>query len=137
MKSLDTNVLVRLLLADDTVQLAQVKALLSSPQQFTCPVTVMQELVWVLEAHDYSAAQVQHGLHLLLSLPNFKPAHLAELRQAITWYVQGMDFADALHLSLRGASPQLLTFDKGFIKQGKKHGLNTQGIDWVAGVTAA
>ncbi len=133
MKALDTNILVRLLLADDAIQLAQVKALLSSAQQFTSPITVMQELVWVLEAHDYSAAQVQHGLNLLLSLPNFKPTHLAELHQAIVWYAKGMDFADALHLALRGDSPQLLTFDKGFIKLGKKQGLSTQGVDWVLG----
>ncbi len=134
MKALDTNIMVRLLLADDAIQLAQVKALLSSAQQFTSPITVMQELVWVLEAHDYSAAQVQHGLNLLLSLPNYKPAHLAELRQAIAWYAQGMDFADALHLALRGDSAQLLTFDKAFIKQGKKLGLTTQGVNWVHGV---
>ena len=45
MKALDTNVLVRLLLADDVVQFAQVKQLLSQTQQFTSPITVMQELV--------------------------------------------------------------------------------------------
>ena len=136
MKSLDTNVLVRLLLGDDAAQLAQVKQLLSQAQQFTSPITVMLELVWVLEAHDYTAEQVQQGLSLLLALPNFKPAHLAELRQALAWYGQGMDFADALHLALRGTSSQLLTFDKGFIKLGKRQGLSTQGTDWVAGVAA-
>jgi predicted nucleic-acid-binding protein len=83
MNALDTNVLVRLLLADDASQLAQVKQLLSQPQQFTSPVTVMQELVWVLEANDYTVAQVTHGIDLLLSLPNFKPDHVAELRQAL------------------------------------------------------
>ena len=134
MKALDTNVLVRLLLADDAKQLAQVKQLLSQTQQFTSPITVMQELVWVLEAYDYSVAQVQHGMRLLLSLPNFKPAHIAELQLALEWYGKGMDFADALHLALRGASTQLLTFDKAFIKLGKKQGLSTQGLDWVAGV---
>ncbi len=136
MKALDTNVLVRLLLADDAAQLAQVKRLLSQTQQFTSPITVMQELVWVLEAHDYSAAQVQRGMGLLLSLPNFKPAHLAELQLALEWYGKGMDFADALHLALRGASSQLLTFDKAFIKLGKKQGLTTRGVDWVAGVAS-
>lgn len=134
MKALDTNVLVRLLLADDAVQLAKVKQLLSQTQQFTSPITVMQELVWVLEAHDYSVAQVQRGMGLLLSLPNFKPSHLAELQLALEWYGQGMDFADALHLALRGASAQLLTFDKALIKLGKKQGLSTRGLDWVAGV---
>jgi predicted nucleic-acid-binding protein len=134
MKALDTNVLVRLLLADDAAQLAQVKQLLSQPQQFTSPITVMQELVWVLEANDYTVAQVLHGMNLLLSLPNFKPTHVAEIRQALEWYDRGMDFADALHLALRGASSQLLTFDKAFIKLGKKQGLNTRGLDWVTGI---
>jgi predicted nucleic-acid-binding protein len=134
MKALDTNVLVRLLMADDAAQLAQVKRLLSQTQQFTSPVTVIQELVWVLEANDYTVAQVLHGMRLLLSLPNFKPDHLAEIRQALEWYEKGMDFADALHLALRGASSQLLTFDKAFIKVGKKQRLTTRGLDWVVGV---
>lgn len=135
MKSLDTNVLVRLLLGDDATQLAQVKHLLSQTQQFTSPITVMLELVWVLEAHDYTPDQVHRALNLLLAVPNYKPAHLAELRQALAWYEQGIDFADAMHLALRGANSQLLTFDKGFIKQGKRQGLSTQGKDWVTGVT--
>lgn len=134
MKALDTNVLVRLLLADDTAQLAQVKQLLSQTQQFTSPITVMQELVWVLEANDYTVAQVLYGMNLLLSLPNFIPAHLAELRLALEWYGKGMDFADALHLALRDPALQLLTFDKSFIKISKKQGLTTRGMDWVAAV---
>lgn len=137
MSTLDTNILVRLLLGDDAAQLAQVKRLLAQPKQFTSSITVMLELVWVLEAHDYSVQEVQHGLNLLLALPNFKPAHLAELRQALAWYAQGMDFADALHLALRDASAQLLTFDKSFIKLAKKQGLSTQGVDWVSSVAGA
>jgi predicted nucleic acid-binding protein len=73
-------------------------------------------------------------MSLLLSLPNFKPAHFAEIRQALEWYEKGMYFADALHLALRGPSSQLLTFDKAFIKLGKKQRLTTRGLDWVVGV---
>jgi predicted nucleic-acid-binding protein len=94
----------------------------------------MQELVWVLEAHGYTPQEVRHGMNLLLSLPNFKAEHAFELNQALIWYGQGMDFANALHLALRGSTNQLLTFDKGFIKLGKKLGLRTQAVDWVSGV---
>ena len=45
-----------------------------------------------------------------------------------------MDFADAVHLAFRGSASQLLTFDKGSIKLGKKLGLSTQAMDWVSGV---
>jgi predicted nucleic-acid-binding protein len=134
-KALDTNVLVRLLLADDAAQLAKVKRLLSQAQQFTSPITVMQELVWVLEANDYSVAQVSFGILQLLSLPNFKPDHAAELRQALVWYEHGMDFADALHLALRGDSTELLTFDKDFAKAAKKQGLTTRGTHWVTAIS--
>jgi predicted nucleic acid-binding protein len=46
-----------------------------------------------------------------------------------------MDFADALHLALRGSANQLLTFDKGFIKLAKKQGLSSEGIDWVSNLS--
>jgi predicted nucleic-acid-binding protein len=124
MKALDTNVLVRLLLADDSAQLSATKKLLSQAQ----------ELVWVLEANDYTVAEVQHALELLLCLPNFKPANVSELRQALVWYGEGMDFAEALHLALRDSAKQLLTFDKGFIKSAKRQGLSSAGLDWVVGV---
>jgi hypothetical protein len=70
----------------------------------------------------------------LLCLPNFKPANVSEFRQALVWYVEGMDFAEALHLALRGSAKQLLTFDKGFIKSAKRQGLSSAGLDWVVGV---
>ena len=54
MASLDTNVLVRWLVADDPAQTAQVDALLEAAQasatQFFVPVTVLLELEWVLRS---------------------------------------------------------------------------------------
>jgi predicted nucleic-acid-binding protein len=134
MKALDTNVLVRLLLADDPKQLEQVQALLSQKQMFTAPVSVMLELVWVLEGRDFDAVQIGAAVDHLLALPNFKPDHLAELRQALTWYSKGMDFADAVHLALSAQAKQLLTFDKAFIKIAKREGLSEAGVPWVAEV---
>jgi predicted nucleic acid-binding protein len=72
-------------------------------------------------------------LNLLHSLPAFKPEFESELNQALIWYGQGMDFADALHLALRSEAIQLLTFDKGFIKLGKKLGFSTQAEGWASG----
>ena len=118
MISLDTNILARLLLGDDAAQLARAKALLSQAQKFTVPVTVMLELVWVLEANGVQSNDIAIGLGKLLSLPNFKPANAAEILQALHGYKEGLDFADALHLALSAAS-----FDKAFIKRAKKLGL--------------
>ena len=56
MIALDTNLLARLLLRDDTRQHVRVMQLLAGQQNFTAPVSVMLELVWVLEVNDCSAA---------------------------------------------------------------------------------
>ena len=120
MIALDTHILTRLLLADDAAQLARVKTLLGKKQIYTAPITVMLELVWVLEANDCAAIDIERGMNLLLGLANFKPAHLEELKQALAWYAQGLDFADALHLALSGEAEKFMTFDKRFAKVAKK-----------------
>lgn len=123
MIALDTNLLARLLLRDEKNQHARVVALLASKQDFTAPVTVMLELVWVLEVNDCSTDDIVRGLHLLLGLPNFKPQQVEALRQALIGYTQGLDFADALHLALSHSSQQLATFDKAFARKAGKLGV--------------
>ena len=122
MIALDTNILARLLLADDAAQLARVKSLLGKKQNYTAPITVMLELVWVLEANDCAPPDIERGIKLLLGLANFKPANAQELKQALAWYADGLDFADALHLALSQDAKQLVTFDKKFVKLAKKSG---------------
>ena len=129
MIALDTNILARLLLADDAAQLARVKSLLGKKQNYTAPITIMLELVWVLEANDCSPPEIQHGINLLLGLSNFKPANAQELKQALAWYADGLDFADALHLALSQDAKQLVTFDKKFVKLAKKSGASLAVIE--------
>jgi predicted nucleic-acid-binding protein len=122
MIALDTNLLARLLLRDDARQHARVRQLLAQAQVFTAPVTVMLELVGVLEVNGCGTDDIVRGLQLLLGLPNFKPQQAEALHQALQWYAQGVDFADALHLALSGASEQLVTFDKAFARKAGKLG---------------
>ena len=122
MKALDTNVLARLLLKDNVLQFKKARALLASNEIFTAPVTVMLELVWVLESNDCTSTEIVDSLNLLMSLPNFKPAHEHVIRNALTAYLNGLDFADALHLVLSQKDEALLTFDKSFVKQASKLG---------------
>jgi len=117
MKAVDTNVLARLLLKDDLTQFKKAQALLASDALFTAPVTVMLELVWVLESNNCSPSEICHGLGLLMNLHNFKPAHEHVIRKALTAYGNGLDFADALHLGLSQKEEVFLTFDKSFVKQ--------------------
>lgn len=123
MIALDTNLLARLLLQDDATQHRKVRALFRSRQIFTAPVTVLLELVWVLESRDVSAEQIVPGLMALLDLPNFKPERADAVREALRNYGGGMGFADALHLALAGNQQKFKTFDKAFARQAKKLGL--------------
>ena len=122
MIALDTNLLARLLLRDDRKQHARVLQLLAGQQEFTAAVTVMLELVWVLEVNGCSTGDIVRGLNLLLGLPNFKPQQADALRQALLGFAQGLDFADALHLALSHASQELATFDKAFARKAAKLG---------------
>lgn len=117
MKALDTHVLARLLLQDDAAQFTRAKALLNSDQVFTAPVTVMLELVWVLESNACSPADIAHAVAMLMDLPNIRLAQADTVRAALNAYLHGMDFADALHLELSSDADALLTFDKAFAKR--------------------
>lgn len=130
MIALDTNLLARLLLRDDKKQHERVLQLLASKQDFTAPVSVMLELVWVLEVNGCSTPDIVRGLSLLLGLPNFKAQQVDALRQTLLGYAQGLDFADALHLALSHASQELATFDKAFARKAGKLG-------WVPPVVVA
>ena len=120
MIALDTNVLARLLLRDDERQYAKALALLQSDGVFTAPVTVVVELVWVLESNECTVDDIVKALTLLLGLPNFQPQQAPALQVALQDYAKGMDFADALHLALSQQDDSFRTFDKAFAKLAQK-----------------
>ena len=66
---------------------------------------------------------------MLFRSANFKPANAQELKQALAWYSDGLDFADALHLALSQDAKQLVTFDKKFVKMAKKSGVNASVVE--------
>lgn len=117
MIALDTNVLARYLLNDDPKQASAAAALLRKQETFTAPITVILELVWVLQVNDCSREEIAKGLRALLGLPNFKPKEFESLACALGWFDDGMDFADALHLALSLEDASFCTFDKALVKQ--------------------
>lgn len=128
MIALDTNLLARLRLKDDAARHKKVKALFQTRQIFTAPVTVLLELVWVLESRYISTAQIVTGLTAQIELPTFKPERVDALPKALRSYISGMGFADAFHLALSEGQQQFMTFDKAFVKQGKKLGLKPEVV---------
>jgi predicted nucleic-acid-binding protein len=116
--ALDTNVLARFYIEDEVVaesrrQRAVAREVLSSERKFFVPLTVVQELEWVMRgAYGFARDETVKVFDHLLKLPNLDVDAAAAVRQATDWHRRGLDFSDALHLALSASCSQLATFDR-------------------------
>ena len=119
MIGVDTNLVVRVLTNDDPEQARRAAALLSR-EQILVPTTVVLETAWVLRhAYGLDRDAIAGALRKLLGLPQVAAEAPDTLARALVWYEQGVDFADALHLSVtqsKGADG-FASFDQGFLRR--------------------
>lgn len=122
MLAVDTNVVVRYVLNDDPVQAARARRLVDGEDCWLAH-TVLLETEWVLR----SAARLEpRRIHRILSdfigLPTTTVEHPVRVADALAWFEQGMDFADALHLAGAGQCEAFATFDRRLFAAAKKAG---------------
>lgn len=124
MPALDTNVLVRYVVQDDSGQLAAARRLIErcvgAGHSLFVPMTVSLELEWVLRANfGYVKDDVLQVLSNLFSAAELVFESERALEVALQLYREGTaDFADCLHIALAteaGEQP-LWTFDKSAAK---------------------
>jgi len=116
-------VLVRVLTHDDPAQVRAARDLLSTDDSFLVPMTVLLETGWGLEAlYDLAPGIVADSLRRFLGLPNVEVRHPAEVAQALQWYEEGLDVADAVHFARSQDADPFATFDPSFA-----HGAVEQG----------
>lgn len=124
MPALDTNVLVRYVVQDDSGQLAAAKRLIGrcigEGLSLFVPVTVTLELEWVLRASfGFAKDDVLQVISNLCSAAELTFESERALEVALQLYREGAaDFADCLHIALAteaGEQP-LWTFDKSAAK---------------------
>lgn len=116
MTAVDTNVLVRYLIKDDQSQTAAATRFLADNRCFVLK-SVLLELVWVLSSsagYNLPRETVHERLLHMLGLPCIETEEPAHVAQALTWYLKGMDFADALHLACSMELSGFATFDRKF-----------------------
>ena len=119
MLSVDTNVVVRLLVRDDEPQYEKSRALFADSAIYLTD-TVLLETEWVLRfAYELDPPTIMSGLRKLLGLPNVTVADELAASRAIKWCEEGLDFADAFHLSLSRSAKGFKTFDRKLIKRSK------------------
>ena len=119
--TIDTNVLVRILVRDDEVQYNEARRLLET-YQICVIVTVLLETAWVLE-HMYhrDPPDIINAIEGFQSLPNVEFDDNGIFSKASSWVKHGMETADALHLA--AARTKFATFDRKSAAQAEKIGL--------------
>jgi len=122
MIAIDTNVLVRLLLADDPAQTRRARALAESDRLFVS-VTVLLETEYVLRAlYRIPVADIGSGFRTLLGAVDVEDR--AAVERALDLAAHGVDFADALHVARAGRTTAFATFDTKLLERAKKLGVH-------------
>lgn len=120
MPALDTNILVRYVVRDDSAQLAAAKRLITrcieEGQSVFVPVTVMLELEWVLRSSfEFGKDDVIQVVSSLLSAAELSFESERALEVALHLFREGTaEFADCVHVALASQAGEqpLWTFDK-------------------------
>ena len=116
MIAVDTNILVRVLTKDDGIQATRALEVLRTGPIWV-PKTVFLETEWVLRGAYKLSPQIIHAsLARLASTEGITIEDAASIGRALTLLSEGMDLADALHLSSSAKASELVTFDRSFAK---------------------
>ena len=119
MIALDTNVIVRLVTADDPDQLQAAREVFQTGDLWVCK-TVLLETEWVLRySYELTPTTIREILRKLLGYSVLQVEDRNAVLRALGFYDRGVDFADALHLASSGEADQFATFDRPLAKKGQ------------------
>jgi predicted nucleic-acid-binding protein len=120
MLAVDTNVLIRLLTADDKAQAERAAALFEREDVWIAK-TVLLEAAWVLRSlYAFDQARVVDALRAVAGLSSVKMEDAACVARAFELADAGIDFADALHVASIGSAEAFVTFDRKFASRARK-----------------
>jgi predicted nucleic-acid-binding protein len=127
-RTIDTNILVRLLARDDSAQWAQAAQLATTFRLIVLP-TVLLETEWVLRSKlKLDRSKILALFWRVLGADTIVVVERERILKALDGFTAGMDFADALHVSLTAAGETFVTFDKGLVKLANKH-INSVSVE--------
>jgi len=128
MTAIDTNVVVRLLTGDDPRQAAAARFVFAGDFIWIGR-TVLLETAWVLESvYGFDATAIREALSRLLGLANVHTEDKVSVTTALNLNAQGLDFADALHLTARPHNAEFVSFDRAFVRRAKRAGAKAVSI---------
>lgn len=129
MKAIDTNILARFFINDpDDAQAAPQKALAQGIMAHAVfvPLTVVLEFEWVMRGfYELPSADIHRVFLALCGLTNVTLQDRNHVLDALSAYEQGLDFADALHLTHAKHCQAFVSFDAKLQKRAQRAGLTT------------
>ncbi|MFM6044919.1 MAG: type II toxin-antitoxin system VapC family toxin [Dolichospermum sp.] len=126
MIAIDTNIIVRFITKDDELQYQQSLALFKNKNIFIAD-TVILETEWVLRfAYKFKPLEICQAFRKVFGLPNVYLTNEELILKVIEWHENGIDFADAFHLTSSNHCLEFYTFDEKFIK--KSQGLSNSTV---------
>ena len=123
MTAVDTNVLIRLLVADDPKQAAAARSLFTVTPIWIAK-TVLLEAGWVLRSlYGFDESAIRNAFAKLLGLPNVQVEDEASVAAALALAERGIELADAMHLNSRPPGSMFVSFDRSFMRRAKRAGV--------------
>jgi predicted nucleic-acid-binding protein len=120
MVAVDTNVLVRLLTGDDPKQAAGARRLFRAGPVWIAK-TVLLETGWVLRSsYGFEQSAIREAFTKLLGLKNVQAEDESGVAAALALTQQGIELADAIHLSSRPPGAVFVSFDRSFVRRAKR-----------------
>lgn len=112
MIAIDTNVVIRILVADSPDQTDRARALVQQTAVWVSA-TVILEAGWVLSSrYGFSPTRVVDALTSLAGIPGVTFEKAEAIQRAFDAVRAGLDFADAIHLALASDQTGFATFDR-------------------------
>ena len=120
MTAVDTNVVVRFLVADHRNQAKLARRLFTNEQVYISR-SVLLEVAWVLRStYLASPDRVVETLSKLAGLDNVVLEERERVLDALDLAAEGMDVADALHVTASPDMSDFVTFDKALVRSAKR-----------------
>ena len=123
MIAVDTNVLVRYVIRDDEAQSRRAQTLIATTPVFV-GVTVILEFEWLLRSrYGYDRQRIVDVVRGIAGRAMVTIEAAPSVAHALRYVEGGMDFADAMHLALRGDATGFATFDHAMVRRAAALGI--------------
>jgi predicted nucleic-acid-binding protein len=123
-KAIDTNILARFFINDpDDAEAVRQRpsAVAALSERAFVSVTVLLEFEWVMRGfYGFARSDVARAIHALASMEQVSIEDRGAVLVALDAFIQGLDFADALHLARSSRASAFLTFDRRLAKRANR-----------------